>query len=235
MNARGLPDTPVMNTHGGPRAPAGNGEYDAAAAQDGEFRPSVRPQELARGSLAELDHGVSSPAHAPRPALRCQRWCSGSSSRSRPLSSASALVVGSPRVVTRSGAASLSMGIAAFRTGDKVQVITGADKGAVGKVRAATQLLARPAAALRARARPHAVSSFGPPPPRVISVDRKKGKVTVEGVNIRSKHEADEGGRDRPDHEARGAPRARAHAHPRAAQPPHGSPPPRPAQVSIRI
>ena len=68
------------------------------------------------------------------------------------VSSASALVVGSPRVVTRSGAASLSMGIATFRTGDKVQVITGADKGAVGKVRAATQLLARPAAALRARA-----------------------------------------------------------------------------------
>ena len=87
------------------------------------------------------------------------------------LSTASALVVGSPRVVTRSGAASLSMGIAAFRTGDKVQVITGADKGAVGKVRAATQLLARPAAALRARARPaRNVQGLGRPPPRRSSV-----------------------------------------------------------------
>ena len=106
------------------------------------------------------------------------------------LSTASALVVGSPRVVTRSGAASLSMGIAAFRTGDKVQVITGADKGAVGKVRAATQLLARPAAALRARAlAPHAIFKvWAARRTQVISVDRKKGKVTVEGVNIRSKH-----------------------------------------------
>ena len=88
------------------------------------------------------------------------------------VSSASALVVGSPRVVTRSGAASLSMGIAAFRTGDKVQVITGADKGAVGKVRAATQLLARPAAALRARARSPRTqfSRFGPPAARRSSV-----------------------------------------------------------------
>ena len=88
------------------------------------------------------------------------------------VSSASALVVGSPRVVTRSGAASLSMGIATFRTGDKVQVITGADKGAVGKVRAATQLLARPAAALRARARsPRAQNSpFGLPAARRSSV-----------------------------------------------------------------
>ena len=106
------------------------------------------------------------------------------------LSTASALVVGSPRVVTRSGAASLSMGIAAFRTGDKVQVITGADKGAVGKVRAATQLLARPAAALRARAlAPRAIFKvWAARRTQVISVDRKKGKVTVEGVNIRSKH-----------------------------------------------
>ena len=87
------------------------------------------------------------------------------------LSTASALVVGSPRVVTRSGAASLSMGIATFRTGDKVQVITGADKGAVGKVRAATQLLARPAAALRARAlAPRAIPTFGPPAARRSSV-----------------------------------------------------------------
>ena len=87
------------------------------------------------------------------------------------LSTTSALVVGSPRVVTRSGAASLSMGIATFRTVDKVQVITGADKGAVGKVRAATQLLARPAAALRARAlAPHAIPTFGPPAARRSSV-----------------------------------------------------------------
>ena len=136
------------------------------------------------------------------------------------LSTASALVVGSPRVVTRSGAASLSMGIATFRTGDKVQVITGADKGAVGKVRAATQLLARPAAALHARAlAPHAIFKvWAARRTQVISVDRKKGKVTVEGVNIRSKHmkpmKEGETGRIMK-REARHA--AHARAHPRAA------------------
>ena len=136
------------------------------------------------------------------------------------LSTASALVVGSPRVVTRSGAASLSMGIATFRTGDKVQVITGADKGAVGKVRAATQLLARPAAALRERARPARKSDvWAARRTQVISVDRKKGKVTVEGVNIRSKHmkpmKEGETGRIMK-REARHA-HARARARPRAA------------------
>ena len=57
MNARGLPETPVMNTHGGwrpaavfselaPLAPAGNGEYDAAAAHDGELA-AIAAEELA--------------------------------------------------------------------------------------------------------------------------------------------------------------------------------------------
>lgn len=158
------------------------------------------------------------------------------------LSTASALVVGSPRVVTRSGAASLSMGIAAFRTGDKVQVITGADKGAVGKVRAATQLLARPAAALRARAlAPRAIFKvWAARRTQVISVDRKKGKVTVEGVNIRSKHmkpmKEGETGRIMK-REARHA-HARAHAPtPRRSSRSELSTPslPRPAQVSIHI
>ena len=54
---------------------------------------------------------------------------------------------------------------------------------------------------------------------QVISVDRKKGKVTVEGVNIRSKHmkpmKEGETGRIMK-REARHA-HARARAHPRAA------------------
>ena len=157
------------------------------------------------------------------------------------LSTASALVVGSPRVVTRSGAASLSMGIATFRTGDKVQVITGADKGAVGKVRAATQLLARPAAALRARAlAPRAIFKvWAARRTQVISVDRKKGKVTVEGVNIRSKHmkpmKEGETGRIMK-REVRHA-RARARPPPRRSSRSELSTPslPRPAQVSIHI
>ena len=146
-----------MNTHGGPRAPAGNGEYDAAAAHDGELAAiAVAKSSRARSRAAslrsrrELSVSSRSTLHAALPTMVLRFLLA----LALLVSSASALVVGSPRVVTRSGAASLSMGIAAFRTGDKVQVITGADKGAVGKVRAATQLLARPAAALRARARP---------------------------------------------------------------------------------
>ena len=63
--------------------------------------------------------------------------------------STAALVVGAPRVVTRSAAP--NMGIAAFRTGDKVQVITGSDKGAVGKVRRRRSRRRRPT---RARCAP---------------------------------------------------------------------------------
>lgn len=174
MNARGLPDTPVMNTHGGSRAPAGNGEYDAAAAHDGEFA-AIAVFQLARVEVAspslrphvELSHVLTLHPVAALPTMVLRFLLA----LALMLSTASALVVGSPRVVTRSGAASLSMGIATFRTGDKVQVITGADKGAVGKVRAATQLLARPAASLRARAlAPHAILTFGPPAPRRSSV-----------------------------------------------------------------
>ena len=163
MNVRGLPDTPVMNTHVGLRAPAGTGEYDAAAAHDCEFAAiatAAPKSSRARGrvpssrSRSEVSLCSRSTLHAALPTMVLRFLLA----LALMLSTASALVVGSPRVGTRSGAASLSMGIATFRTGDKVQVITGADKGAVGKVRAATQLLAPPAAALRTRAlAPHAI------------------------------------------------------------------------------
>ena len=88
MNARGLPDTPVMNTHGGRRpaavfsdvqpcvrSPAGNGEYDAAAAHDGEFAAiAAAKSSRERGRVgSSIISSRALSAHAPRSTLHAPR------------------------------------------------------------------------------------------------------------------------------------------------------------------
>lgn len=67
---------------------------------------------------------------------------------------ASAAAFQLPVYTTQRSACAITMG-AALKAGDSVTVISGSDKGAVGKI---------------------------------LSLNRKKGMVVVEGVNVRSKH-----------------------------------------------